>query len=280
MRYTASTKWSLYLHCREYSFAKRSPQPYFQSVFKENNYVLDLDYLTLLSRASASQRYTVSREFYITASKCLHWKFLCENYGARICWHISRYLIFELSNFFWITESSRDSQFFFIYQLSCTLTNPRYCVQLRWVSHSRKIANRLILQTYEERRKIEESTAGRREILLSDPSLYLHPARPMRLTSWNGQEMKRMHRSNSDDGAAETEKRRWTKGCRRRGSERVKIEPTETSVRDWIPPWNGGSSLPEAFDRKSRSEGFPPSYFACPRRVSVIQFTLFFSLLS
>jgi len=72
-------------------------------------------------------------------------------------------------------------------------------MQLRWVSHSRKIADRLILQTYEEQRKMEESAAGRREILLSDPSLYLHPARLMRLTSRNGQEMERMHRSNSDD---------------------------------------------------------------------------------
>lgn len=68
---------------------------------------------------------------------------------------------------------------------------------------------------------MEESRAGRREILLSDPSLYLHPARLMRLTSRNGQEIERMHRSNSDDARKQ---KRGDKRERIRGAKGTEVK--------------------------------------------------------
>lgn len=81
----------------------------------------------------------------------------------------------------------------------------------------------------------------------------------MRLTSRNGQEMERMHRSNSND-ATETEKRRRTAGDGRGKlawqAQQVKglqNGSNRNACRGLDSPRNGGSSLPEAFDRKSRS---------------------------
>jgi len=61
---------------------------YFQSVFKENNYVLDTRLLDFTFERTRRNVCYIRRILNYPASKCLQGKFLCANYSARICGYI------------------------------------------------------------------------------------------------------------------------------------------------------------------------------------------------
>lgn len=225
---------------------------YFQSVFKQNNYVLDAPLLfscrqtrlvTRVSRVSKILNYQSTVYGYI---ENVFTKISLHGFIERDAFsHFSK-LIYKISGTFsqiirdlWISGSTIASTDL---KISWIIFYPVVCctqiVRTQLPHFSRKIAEPLISHMRRNGREHDAKSFKRSRFLSSSGAFDAAD-----VSKWPG-DVERMYRNNSDDrNATETEKRRWAreKNQRRKSEKNSKMEPTETPDGDWIPSWNTGS---------------------------------------